>query len=306
MHLDVFHSFLAISKYKSLSKAAESLHITQPTLSTRIKNLENQLNIPLLTRDWQGVRLTNYGLLLLPHSIDMLNKLNDFTSIKENYKDMNNNSFLATIEEMNNTFRIGINNYLTAELSEKIIALLVQDFPTVKFEFSTGATKNLIELMDYDALDMIVYYSTEEVKHPNTKLLALDETVFVFHEKDYEQVLKDPLYVSKINKPLFLNSNPALESYLKHFQHVTKHLQIKNFQLVSNLNLMRQLILAEQGYAAVPKSLYDVHFNVQQIHTRKLSADLPSLPIYMTSNPASSFTPVIDAIYTLLSSEDFL
>lgn len=41
---------------------------------------------------------------------------------------------------------------------------------------------------------------------------ALSEMVFIFHEQGYERVLKDPLYVSSINKSLFLNSNPALES----------------------------------------------------------------------------------------------
>ncbi len=306
MHLEVFRSFLAISKYKSMSKAAEALHITQPTLSTRIKNLEEQLEIPLLTRDWQGVHLTNYGVVLLPHAIDMLHKLNDFTSIKENYKDMNNESLLETIEEMNDTFRIGINNYLTANLSEKVINLLVEEFPTVQFEFVTTATNNLIELMDYDALDLIIFYSTDETDQPNTKLLALDETVFVFHEEDYEETLKNPQYISTMNKPLLLNSNPALERYLNHFQHVIKHLHITDFKIISNLNLMRQLILAGQGYAAIPKSLYDVHFNVPHIHAYKLSANLPSLPVYMRWKETSAFTPVIEAIYELLSSDDFL
>lgn len=305
MDLELLRSFLAVSKYKSLSKAAQSLHITQPTLSTRIKNLEKELNTPLLTRDWQGVHLTNYGLLFMPHTIDMLNRLKDFTSMKENYRDIYNNSLLETIEEMNNTFRIGINNYLTAEVSEKIIEMLVQQFPSVTFEFLTGPTQNLIELIEHDALDVIIFYTSKQMNHPETKFLALDELVFVFNENDYNNILEDPLYLSKINKPLYVNSNPALDSYLLHFKHVIEHLHIHNFKFVSNLNIMRQLILADKGYAAIPKSVYNDHFDIPHIHTYKFSDDLPSLPIYMRCNGSSSFKHIIEEIYELLAGEDF-
>src|SRR5690625_5269864 len=171
MNLDMLGSFLAVSKYKSLSKAAKALHITQPTLSARIKNTEQYFDVPLFKRNWQGVELTNHGLYLLPYAVQMLSKLKDFTSISENFKGVNNESLLHSIEDMHKTLRIGINNYLAPTYSQKIINFLTSNYDSIHFEFLTSSTSNLKELLDYNAVDFILYYSNQETEKPNTKLV---------------------------------------------------------------------------------------------------------------------------------------
>ena len=67
LELRVLQYFLAVAREKSISAAAESLHLAQPTLSTQLKALEDELGKPLLIRGVKGSRkvlLTDEGLIL--------------------------------------------------------------------------------------------------------------------------------------------------------------------------------------------------------------------------------------------------
>lgn len=67
MELRVLQYFLAIAREQSIVRAAESLHLSQPTLSTQIKNMEQELGKQLLIRGTKGSRkvtLTEEGMIL--------------------------------------------------------------------------------------------------------------------------------------------------------------------------------------------------------------------------------------------------
>lgn len=66
-------SFLAISKYKSFSKAAESLFLTQPTISSHILNLEKELNTVLINRSNKKISLTKAGEVLYDYAVNIIN-----------------------------------------------------------------------------------------------------------------------------------------------------------------------------------------------------------------------------------------
>ncbi len=64
----LWRAFLAVSRGGSLSAAARSLDLTQPTLGRQIAALESTLGVPLFTRSTEGLRPTDRALSLLPHA----------------------------------------------------------------------------------------------------------------------------------------------------------------------------------------------------------------------------------------------
>lgn len=75
MELRVLHYFLAIAREQSIVRAAESLHLSQPTLSTQIKNMEEELGKQLLIRGTKGSRkvtLTEEGMILRKRAEEIL------------------------------------------------------------------------------------------------------------------------------------------------------------------------------------------------------------------------------------------
>ena len=62
--IELYKTFYFVAKYKSITKAAEMLYISQPAVTMSIKKLEEQLEMTLFTRTKRGVILTNEGKVL--------------------------------------------------------------------------------------------------------------------------------------------------------------------------------------------------------------------------------------------------
>lgn len=64
MELRVLKYFLAVAREENITRAAEFLHITQPTLSRQLMQLEDELNAQLFIRGKNRITLTDEGMLL--------------------------------------------------------------------------------------------------------------------------------------------------------------------------------------------------------------------------------------------------
>ncbi len=76
MELRVLHYFLAVAKEQNISAAAQSLHLTQPTLSRQLKELEEELGKQLIIRGNRKISLTEEGILLRKRAEEILELVN--------------------------------------------------------------------------------------------------------------------------------------------------------------------------------------------------------------------------------------
>lgn len=72
MELRVLQYFLAVAREQNISAAAQSLHLTQPTLSRQLRDLEEELGKPLMVRGSRKIALTEDGLLLRRRAEEIL------------------------------------------------------------------------------------------------------------------------------------------------------------------------------------------------------------------------------------------
>lgn len=76
MDFKQLEAFVAVAKYKSFSKAANIIFLSQPTISTQISTLEKELEIQLFDRSSKEVTLTSFGETFLEYALDLLNTRN--------------------------------------------------------------------------------------------------------------------------------------------------------------------------------------------------------------------------------------
>lgn len=88
INLDLYRVFYEVAIQGSISKAAQSLHLTQPAVSQSIKLLEDQLDCILFYRSSKGVKLTNHGNLILE---DVKVALEHFNHVEKLTKQLKNN-----------------------------------------------------------------------------------------------------------------------------------------------------------------------------------------------------------------------
>ena len=75
MEIRVLRYFLEVARQENITRAAESLHISQPTLSKQLKDLESELGKKLFTRSNYSIKLTDEGMLLRRRAEDILAKM---------------------------------------------------------------------------------------------------------------------------------------------------------------------------------------------------------------------------------------
>ncbi len=76
-------AFAAVAERRSFSAAGKQLHVAQPLLSRRIKNLERRLGVELFERSQRHVRITEFGQLLLPHAQDIISRTGHLLALAE-------------------------------------------------------------------------------------------------------------------------------------------------------------------------------------------------------------------------------
>lgn len=73
MEFRQLEAFVNAAKYKSFSKAADATFLTQPTISTHVSNLENELGVRLLNRSGREISLTPHGHEFYSYAVELLN-----------------------------------------------------------------------------------------------------------------------------------------------------------------------------------------------------------------------------------------
>ena len=130
MELRILRYFLMITKTENITKAAELLHITQPTLSRQIRELEDELGIPLFERDARKIRLTQEGMLLKERAEEILELADKTVS-----------DLKASNESLSGVIRIATGLMHSTVLLSRMMSAFRKQYPGVLFEVLTSTAE---------------------------------------------------------------------------------------------------------------------------------------------------------------------
>ena len=145
MEIRVLQYFLAIAREQSIVKAAQSLHLSQPTLSTQIKNLEEELGKQLLIRGTKGSRkvsLTEEGMILRKRAEEIM----DLVQKAENEIILSDSVIIGDVF-------IGAGETDGIRLFAHIASTLNKKYPGIHYHISSGNSSFVTENIDKGLLD---------------------------------------------------------------------------------------------------------------------------------------------------------
>ena len=143
MELRVLNYFLAVAREENFTRAAEQLHVTQPTLSRQISDLEEELGVKLFTRGSHNIVLTEDGMLLKRRAQELL-ALADRTK----------RDFLYKEDQLEGTVMIGSGEFLATSILTDCTAAFRKKYPQVRYEFYSGNGENIRENIERGLLDL--------------------------------------------------------------------------------------------------------------------------------------------------------
>lgn len=143
MEIRVLKYFLAVVREQSITKAAEALHITQPTLSRQLVHLEEEIGVKLFDRGSRKISLTNEGLLLRRRAEEIL-QLVDKTEKELTEQD----------EQIEGKISIGCGELASVQLLPNLFESFRKKYPRVAFDIYTATADNVKEQMDKGLADI--------------------------------------------------------------------------------------------------------------------------------------------------------
>lgn len=150
MNIDQLKYFCAICKYRSFSKAALEMHISQSSLSKQIAHLEKELDVLLFDRSKRQIVLTVYG----------ENLLNDAQRIIDDYDSMINHLQQLKVE-MNSQIKIGILPLISSFNLFQTLNSMNQTFPNLKIDFDEIEEKDLSTKIENNNYDILILRETK-------------------------------------------------------------------------------------------------------------------------------------------------
>ena len=146
MELRVLRYFLTVAKEQSFTKAAEQLHITQPTLSRQMAAFEEDLGIILFIRNGKKITLTDEGILLKRRALEILN-LEERTLEELKGKE----------EVVGGTITIGCGEFAAVETLAKICKTYKEKYPLVQIVLHTATADAVYEMMNKGLVDIALF-----------------------------------------------------------------------------------------------------------------------------------------------------
>ena len=146
MELRLLRYFLTVAKEQSFTKAAEQLHITQPTLSRQMAAFEEDLGITLFIRSGKKISLTDEGILLKRRALEILN-LEERTLEELKGKE----------EVVGGTITIGCGEFAAVETLAKICKTYKEKYPLVQIVLHTATADAVYEMMNKGLVDIALF-----------------------------------------------------------------------------------------------------------------------------------------------------
>lgn len=238
MELRVLRYFLVVAREQSITKAAYVLHITQPTLSRQLKELEEELGKPLLIRGNKNISLTDEGMLFRKRAEEIV-ELSDKTvyEIQHTEDDIAGDIYIGSGETE------GLRNII------HIMKDFQKQYPNVCFHINSGDKTDLLDKLDKGLLDFGIFLEpVDKIKYNHLKLPAKD-TLGILARKDSPLAKKKVITKEDlVNVPLIISRQLKEDSSLLRFLDtpLEKSNIVATYNLVYNASLM---VDEKLGYA---------------------------------------------------------
>ncbi len=143
MELRHLRYFVAVAAHGSFNRAAESLHVTQPPLSRQVKDLEEELGVPLLVRGSNSVKLTEVGEAFYEDAREVLARADDAVRRVRG-------------EAGKEILRVGYTPSMTTGIMSIALGKFQATSPSVRIELADLSSREINELAGAGRLDLVV------------------------------------------------------------------------------------------------------------------------------------------------------
>ena len=237
MELRVLSYFLAVAREQSIVRAAESLHLSQPTLSTQIKALEKELGKQLLIRGTKGTRkvtLTEEGMILRKRAEEIL------SLVQKTEREISFSEQMIVGDVYIGTGETDAVRFIARAAKE-----LYESYPGIHYHISSGNADFVSEQLDKGLIDFgIVFGNVAHTKY-NSIELPFRDIWGVLMRRDLPLAAKETIQPEDLwDKPLIISNQDDSKGTLTAW--INK--ELSELEIVATYNLLfNASLMVEEG-----------------------------------------------------------
>ena len=257
----------AIASEKNFTRAAESLFVSQPSLSKQIKILENQLGIKLLNRKNNTISLTEAGKVFLQYAERIL------ALCEESCRAVND---IKTGDRGNLT--VGASQTIGTYLMPRILALFAKNYPQINIKVQVDSTRLIAQNVVNREIDIAVVGGNIPEKLKNSldiENFVEDELILIvpkshpFTFKQDNKINKDDLYHLNF---ITLNSTSTIHKFIDSIL-IQNNIETQKFNIIMRLNSIEGIKTAVSlglGVAFVSSSAIEKEIQLNTVEIIKI------------------------------------
>lgn len=220
--------FLELSKTLHLTRAAERLAVTQPTLSHSLKRLENEIGCELFLRSKKGLSLTSAGERLKNSAGELLYRWDEIKA-----------SALSEVQDEQGVIRLGCHTAVAQYVLKEFMPDFLQNYPQIQIQLAHGLSRHMTEQVVSAGLDAA--FAVNPAEHPD----------LIIKEICHDEVSLWRAQGCRNDDVLLVDSNLLQsQSILTRLQ--KKGLRFKRVIESGSLEVICNLVANRVGYGIVP------------------------------------------------------
>ncbi|MEC1540376.1 LysR family transcriptional regulator [Bacillus subtilis] len=193
MEWEQLEYFQTLARIQHVTKAAETLSITQPALSRSIVRLENHLGVPLFDRQGRSIKLNKYGEIFLKRVDSMIR---EYTEGKEEIQSL--------LKPDQGEVSLGFLHTLGTTIVPNLIGAFKNQYPNVHFQLNQSHSNQLLDKLKSGELDLCLLASFPVESNIMWKPLWKEE-LFLFLPKNHVLATREDITLNEIaNEPFVL------------------------------------------------------------------------------------------------------
>lgn len=280
MEIRTLRYFLAVAREENMTRAAELLHVTQPTLSKALKALEEELGKKLFTRHSFSISLTEEGALLRDRAEDLIRMADKIEQ-----------EFMSLDELTGGELYFGLAESYQIRALARELRILKEQVPGLRYHITSGDTEQVTEKLDKGLLDFAVICDAPNPKKYASIPFPEGDVWGLILPADAPLARKEAIRIEDLaGLPLF-TSEQGWEGDIRDWargRFDTLHLE-GSFRLAYNASLF---VREGLGYQLTFRRLVDVSPGSGLVF-RPLSPPLET-KLYLIWNRYQTFTPIAE------------
>jgi len=246
MQYDALKTFVTLVEVKNFTKASEILHISQPSVSLHIKNLEQTFHTTLFIRSPKAVQITPTGEILYKRAKQIM-------AIAEAAKE----DILAYHHSIQGTLVIGASFTIGENILPSILSKLQQQFPQLELQVIIGNTDKIIQITKLLQVDIGLI---EGQAHDNELIIQpfMQDELFIVSASNHTLAKQSSITISQLQRQKWVarEVGSGTRNYLDHLFR-TNGLQVHSLLTISSNQGVKESVIEGLGLSLLSGSVIE-------------------------------------------------